>query len=49
MEDNRGKYKDHPGGRHSNQTNQQPTSISSPIFTPDALPAATLTPYPGLG
>ena len=49
-EDNRGRDADHPAGRHSIRTNQQPTSIISlPIFMPDALPVATLPIYPGLG
>jgi len=38
-----------PGGRHSIQTNQQSTSINPPTFMPDALPAAILPIYPGLG
>ena len=48
-EDNRGRHTDHPDGRQSIRTNQWPTSIILPIFTPDALPAATLPLYPGLG
>jgi len=31
------------------QTNQRPTSIIPPIFTPDALPAATIPIYPDWG
>jgi len=45
----RGRHTDNPGGRHSIRTNQQSTSINPPIFMPDALPAATLPIYPGLG
>ena len=45
VEDNRSRHIDHPAGCHSIRTNQQPT----PIFTPDALPAATVPLYPGLG
>jgi len=48
-EDNRGKHTDHLAGRHSIQTNQQPTSIMPPKSTPDALRAATVPLYPGLG
>ena len=48
-EDNRDRDIDHPAGRHSARTNQRPTSIIPPIFTPDALPDATLPTYPGLG
>jgi len=41
---------DHLAGYHSIRTNQRPTSIfPPPIFTPDALPAAMLPIYPGLG
>jgi len=37
-------------GHHSIRTNQRPTSlIPPPIFMPDALPAATLPIYLGLG
>jgi len=43
----RGRHTDNPGGCHSIQTNQQSTSIN-PHFTPDGLPAATLSIYPGL-
>jgi len=46
-EDNRGRHTDHPDGRYSIRTNQPPTSV--PHFTQDALPAATLLLYPGLG
>jgi len=45
----RGRHTDNPGGRNSIWTNQQSTSINPPIFPLDALPAATLTIYPGLG
>jgi len=45
----KGRHNDNPGGRHSIWTNQQSTSINSPIFTLDALPVATLPIYPGLG
>jgi len=40
-----------PGGVAPTRiVNQQSTCISPPIFfTPDALPATTLTIYPGLG
>jgi len=31
-EDNRGTYTDHPGGRLSTRTNQQPSSITSPFL-----------------
>jgi len=48
-EDNRGRYTDSPAGRHPLQTNQRATSIIPLIFTPDALPAATLPIHPGLG
>jgi len=48
-EDNMGKHTDNLAARHSIRTNQRPTSIIPPIFTPDALPAATLPIYPGLG
>jgi len=48
-EDYRGRHTEHPNGRHSIWTNQRPTSIIPTVFTPDALPAATLTLYPGLG
>jgi len=49
-EDNRARHTDNTAGRHSIRTNQQPTSITSPpFFMPDALPAATLPIYPGLG
>jgi len=47
--DNKGRHTDNPTGRHSIWTNQRPTSISPPIFMRDALPAATLPLYPGLG
>jgi len=45
----RGRHTENPGGCHFIQTNQQSTSINPPIFTPDAIPAATLPIYPGLG
>jgi len=45
----RGRHTDSPGLRHSTRTNQQSISINPLIFTPDALPAATLQIYPGLG
>ena len=45
----RGKHTHNTDVRHSIRTNQQSTSISPPIFMPDALPAATLPIYPGLG
>jgi len=45
----RGRHTDNPGERHSIQTNQQSTSINSPIFTPDAHPATILPIRPGLG
>jgi len=44
----RGRHTNNPGGRHSIRTNQQYTSTNPSIFTPDALPAATLPIYPGL-
>jgi len=44
-EDNRG---EHPDGRHSIRTNSD-SPPTSPIFTLDGLPAATLPLYPGLG
>jgi len=47
-EDNRGRHTDHPDGRHPIQTNQRPTSNIPPIFTPDALPAASFSLYPDL-
>jgi len=39
---------DNPAVRHSIQTNQKPISFIPTIFTPVALPAATLPIYPGL-
>jgi len=45
----RGRHTDNLDGHHSIWTNQQSTSINPPIFTPHALPAATLPSYPGLG
>jgi len=36
-------------GRHSIRTNQRPTSVIPFIFTPNALPVATLPLYPGSG
>ena len=45
----RGRHTDSPGGRHSIRTNQQSTPISTPHSTLDALPAATLKIYRGLG
>ena len=48
-EDNRGRYTDSPAGRHPLRSNQRATSIMPPIFMSDALPAATLPIYPGLG
>jgi len=45
---NRGRHTDHPAGRHSIRTKQSPPPPSL-IFMPDALPAATLPIYPGLG
>jgi len=46
----RGRHTDNPGGHHSVWTDQQSISINpSPIFMPDALDAATLPIYPGLG
>jgi len=47
-EDNTGRHTVHLAGLHSIWTNSDPLP-SSPIFTPDALPAATLPHYPGLG
>jgi len=38
----RGRHTNHPARRHSIRTNQRPTLVISPIFTPNALPAATL-------
>jgi len=38
-----------PGWACAIRTNQWPTSINPLIFTPDALPAASLPIYPGLG
>ena len=46
-EDNRGRYTDSPAGRHLSKLISEPPPLS-PIFTPDALPAATLSIYPGL-
>jgi len=46
-EDNRGRHADHPDGHHSIRLISDPPS--SPIFMPDAIPAATLPLYPGLG
>jgi len=45
----RDRHTDSLGGRHFIRTNQQSTSINPPIFMPDALPAATLPIYHGLG
>jgi len=45
----RGRHIDNPDERHSIQTNQQSTSINPLTFMLDALPAATLPIYPGLG
>jgi len=45
----RGRHTNNPAGRRSIRTNQRPTSIVPHFFTPDALPAATLPLYPGLG
>ena len=45
----RRRHTDNPAGCHSIRTNQRPTSILPPIFKLDALPAATLPIYPGLG
>jgi len=47
-EDIKGRHTDNPAGRHSIRTNQQPTSFI-PLFMLDALCAATLPIYPGLG
>jgi len=44
----RSRHTDNPDGRQSIQTNLQSTSINLPIFTPDALPAATFPIYSGL-
>jgi len=45
----RGRHTDNLDGHHSIWTNQQSTSIDRPIYTMDALLAATLPSYPGLG
>jgi len=45
---NRGKCTDNPAGCHAIQTIDAPPP-SSPNFTPNALLAATLPIYPGLG
>jgi len=47
-EDIKGRHADNPTGRHSILLISDPPP-SSPILTPDALPAATLPVYPGLG
>ena len=47
-EDNGGRGTDSPGGRHRTELTVPPPA-QSPIFTLDALPAATLPIYPGLG
>jgi len=47
-EDNRGRHTDNPLGATPSWLSSNPPP-SSPIFTPDALPAATLPIYPGLG
>jgi len=39
--DIRGRHTNNPAGHHSIQTNQWSTSLISPFFMPDALPAAT--------
>jgi len=47
-DDNKGRHTHNPAGRHPVRTNLCPTSIILTVFTPDALPAATLPIYPGL-
>ena len=46
--DNRSRHTDSPPGRHSIRSTGALTP-SSPIFTPNALPAASLQIYPGVG
>jgi len=48
-QDDRGRHTDHPDGRHSIWTKSATHLHHPPIFTPDALPAAILPIYPGLG
>jgi len=48
-DNNLGRRTNNPTGCHPIQSNLCPTSIIRTIFTPDALPAATLPIYPGLG
>ena len=40
---------DNPSGHHPMQTIGAPASIIRPIFTPNAVSAATIPIYPGLG
>ena len=47
--DNRGRRTDNSSGRHPIRTIGAPTSITPPICTLNALSAATLPIYPGLG
>jgi len=47
--DNRGRCTDKPSGYHPIQTIGAPTFIIPSICTPNALSAATLPIYPGLG
>ena len=46
VEDNRGRRTDNPSGRHPIRTINAPTSIIPPLFTSNALSAATLPIYP---
>ena len=48
-EDKRGRHTNNPAGHHPIWTISVLTSIIPTIFTLDALPAATLPIYPGLG
>ena len=48
-EDNRDKCADNPSGRLPHPDHRCPHNHHPPSFMPDALPAATLLIYPGLG
>jgi len=48
-EDNKGRHTDHTAGCHSIRTKSATHLHHPPIFTLDALPAATLPIYLGLG
>jgi len=48
-EDDGGRETDSPGGHHPIRTNGASTPKIPLIFTPDALPAAALPIFPGLG